>query len=143
MATRLLLLRSVHAGRVDGVDRGSSFHSFSEGRTLVKLATRLIVEEALEGEAGDAVGRDYYEHGAQPGHGYRNGYRMGRLKTAEGAMEYSAPQIAGRDEPSPLGYSRASQGGHTAGDWRIWRSRCWRVAGYRVRDIEDAFFKDE
>ena len=66
---------------------------------LVKLATRLIVEEALEGEAGDAVGRDYYEHGAHPGQGYRNGYRTGRLKTAEGLMEYSAPQIAGRDEP--------------------------------------------
>ena len=66
---------------------------------LVKLATRLVVEEALEGEAGDAVGRDYYEHGAAPGQGYRNGYRMGRLKTAEGLMEYSAPQIAGRDEP--------------------------------------------
>jgi hypothetical protein len=31
---------------------------------LIRLATRLIVEEALEGEAGDAVGRDYYEHGA-------------------------------------------------------------------------------
>ena len=65
---------------------------------LVKLATRLIVEEALEGEAGDAVGRDYYEHGAQLGQGYRNGYRTGGLKTAEGLMEYSAPQIAGRDE---------------------------------------------
>jgi putative transposase len=37
---------------------------------LVKLATRLIVEEALEGEAGDAVGRNYYAHGAQPGQGY-------------------------------------------------------------------------
>src|SRR5437868_3754900 len=36
---------------------------------LVKLATRLIVEEALEGEAGDALGREYYEHGAQPGQG--------------------------------------------------------------------------
>jgi hypothetical protein len=34
---------------------------------LVKLATRLIVEEALEGEAADAVGREYYEHGARPG----------------------------------------------------------------------------
>ena len=45
---------------------------------LVKLATRLIVEEALEGEAGDAIGRDYYEHGAQPGQCYRNGYRTGR-----------------------------------------------------------------
>jgi transposase-like protein len=51
---------------------------------LVKLATRLIVEEALEGKAGGAVGRDYYEHGAQPGQGHRNGYRTGRLKTAEG-----------------------------------------------------------
>ena len=66
---------------------------------LVKLATRLIVEEALEGEAGDTIGRDYYEHGAQPGQGYRNGYRSGRLKTAEGLMKYSAPQIAGRAEP--------------------------------------------
>jgi putative transposase len=28
---------------------------------LVKLATRLIIEEGLEGEAGDVVGRDYYE----------------------------------------------------------------------------------
>jgi putative transposase len=35
---------------------------------LVKLAARLIVEEALEGEAGDVLGRDYYAHGAQPGH---------------------------------------------------------------------------
>lgn len=33
---------------------------------LWKLATRLIVEEALEGESRDAVGRDYYEHGAEP-----------------------------------------------------------------------------
>ena len=34
-----------------------------------------------------------------PGAGYAFGYRTGRLKTAEGAMDYSAPQIAGRDEP--------------------------------------------
>jgi putative transposase len=41
-----------------------------DGRAeLVKLATRLIVEEALEGEAGDAVGREYYAHGAEPGCG--------------------------------------------------------------------------
>jgi putative transposase len=55
----------------------------SAGAELVKLATRLIVEEALEGEAGDAVGRDYYEHGAQPGQGYRN-WQSGRSKTARG-----------------------------------------------------------
>src|SRR5262249_18908122 len=81
---------------------------------LVKLATRPIGEEALEGEATDAVGREYYEHGAQPGQGYRNGYRTGRLRTAEGLMEYAAPQIAGRDEPFRSAI-REHLKGHTQG----------------------------
>ena len=106
---------------------------------LVKLATRLIVEEALEGEAGDAIGRDYYEHGAQPGQGYRNGYRTGRLKTAEGAMEYSAPQIAGRDEPYRSAI-REHLKGQTQGLEDLAIEMLAR--GLSVRDIEDAF-KDE
>jgi hypothetical protein len=57
---------------------------------LVKLAARLIVEAALEGEAADAIGRDCYEHGAQPGQGHRNGYRIGRPKTAAGLMDSGA-----------------------------------------------------
>jgi transposase-like protein len=63
-----------------------------DGRSeLVRLAARLIIEEALEGEARDALGRDYYARGATPGAGYRNGYRPGRVKSAEGAIAYSAP----------------------------------------------------
>ena len=59
--------------------------SSPDGRAeLVKLATRLIVEEALEAESRDALGREYYEHGAGPCQGYRNGVRTGRLRTAEG-----------------------------------------------------------
>ena len=65
---------------------------------LVKLATRLIVEEALEVEICDALGREYYEHGAKPSQDYRNGHRRGRLKTAKGFIEYVAPQITGREE---------------------------------------------
>ena len=73
--------------------------SSPDGRAeLVRLATRLIVEEALEAESRDALGREYYEHGAAPGQGYRNGVRTGRLRTAEGLIDYAAPQIAGRDE---------------------------------------------
>ena len=106
---------------------------------LVKLATRLIVEEALEGEAGDALGREYYEHGAQPGQGYRNGYRPGRLKTAEGRMEYSAPQIAGRNEPFRSAI-REHLKGHTQGLEDLAIEMLAR--GLSVRDIEDAF-KDE
>src|SRR3974390_1998992 len=103
---------------------------------LVKLATRLIVEEALEGEAGDAVGRDYYEHGAEPGQGYRNGYRTGRLKTAEGAMEYAVPQVAGRDEPFRSAI-REHLKGHTRGLDDLAIEMLAR--GLSVRDIEDAF----
>jgi hypothetical protein len=47
-------------------------------------ATRLIVEEALEGEAGHAVGRDYYEHGAQPDQDYRNWYRTAGARPSFG-----------------------------------------------------------
>jgi putative transposase len=106
---------------------------------LVKLATRLIVEEALEGEAGDAVGRDYYEHGAQPGQGCRNGYWTGRLKTAEGALEYAVPQVAGREEPYRSAI-RQHLKGHTQGLEDLAIEMLAR--GLSVRDIEDAF-KDE
>ena len=83
-------LRDLIEGRVMSAD----------GRTeLIKLSAQLILEEALEAENRDALGRDYYEHGAEPGQGYRNGTRKGKLKTAEGMIEYSVPQIAGRDRP--------------------------------------------
>jgi len=74
--------------------------AIEDGRSeLVRLAARLIIEEALEGEAKDALGRDYYARGGTPGAGYRNGYRPGRVPSAEGAIDYSAPQIADRREP--------------------------------------------
>ena len=66
---------------------------------LIKLAVRKIVEEALEAEVAEAVGRGYYENGAAPGAGYRNGYRRSRLRTAESAIEYGVPQVADRTEP--------------------------------------------
>jgi len=45
---------------------------------LVELATRLIVEEALEGEVRDALERGCYERRAAPGQGLRNGRRTHR-----------------------------------------------------------------
>jgi transposase-like protein len=103
---------------------------------LVELATRLIVEEALEGEARDALGRDCYERGAEPGQGCRNGTRTGRLKTAEGSMSYSAPQIAGLDRPY-----RSEVREHLKGRTEALDSLAvgMLARGPSVRDIEDAF----
>src|SRR6516165_8067028 len=60
---------------------------------LVHLAVRRIVEEALEAEMRDKLGRDYYERKAAGQRGYRNGYREGSLATAEGEVRYAAPQV--------------------------------------------------
>jgi transposase-like protein len=115
--------------------------SSPDGRSeLVQLATRLILEEALEAEARDALGRDYYERGAEEGQGYRNGYRTGRLKTAEGAIEFSAPQITGRDEPF-----RSEIRHHAKGRTEALEELAVEMLarGLSVRDIEDAFRADD
>lgn len=42
---------------------------------LLTLAARKIVEEALAAKVAEALAPEYYEDGAVPGEGYRNGYR--------------------------------------------------------------------
>ena len=111
-----------------------------DGRSeLVRLAARLIIEEALEGEVRDALGRGYYARGAAPGAGYRNGYRTGRVKSAEGAIEYSAPQIADRNEAF-RSRIRAIVGGRTGALEALAVEMYAR--GLSVREIE-ALFADE
>lgn len=111
-----------------------------DGRSeLVRLAARLIIEEALEGEARDAVGREYYARGGIPGAGYRNGYRTGRVKSAEGAIEYSTPQIADRNEPF-RSRIREIVGGRTEALEALAVEMYAR--GLSTRDIE-ALFADE
>jgi putative transposase len=58
-------LRALIDGRLSSSD---------ERPALLRLATRLIVEEASEAEVEDAPGRGYYEHGATAGAGYRRYY---------------------------------------------------------------------
>ena len=103
---------------------------------LLKLAVRKIVEEALEAEVAEAVGRGYYENGAEPGRGYRNGYRRGRLRTAEGAIEYGVPQVADRGEPF-VSRVRAGLPGRTAELEQLALEMYAR--GLSTRDIEAAF----
>lgn len=90
-------LEQLFDGRGVDADRGE----------LVKLAARLIVEEALEEEVEDVVGRGYYVHGDGSG-GHRNGYRRGRLDSAEGRIEYGVPQVRGYGGAVSVGDSRGA-----------------------------------
>jgi transposase-like protein len=67
---------------------------------LVREATRLLIEQALEAEVEQALGRGYYEHGQAAGEDaaarpMRNGVRRGHVDSAEGVIEFDAPQLRG------------------------------------------------
>ena len=106
---------------------------------LMRLSAQLIAEEALEAEQREVLGRDYYEHGAVLGGGYRNGTRKAKLKTAEGMVEYAVPQIAGREDPW-----RSEIAGHLRGHTAQLEDLAVELLarGLSVRDIEEAF-RDE
>jgi transposase-like protein len=70
-----------------------------EGPSFQQLGLRKLIEELLEAEVSERLGRGYYERGGEGGTGHRNGYRTGRLATAEGEVEYSVPQVRGLEEP--------------------------------------------
>ena len=71
--------------------------------------------------------------------GWRNGVRMGRLKTAEGLVDYAAPQIAGREETF-----RSEIRDNLKGRTQALEDLAVELLarGLSVRDIDDAF-RDE
>ena len=85
-------LRALLQGQLDG-QSGEELLS-----TLVRLSTERILQEALEHEQAEALGRGRYEARGEK-RGYRNGYEQGTLKTAEGIFHVQRPQIRGCEEP--------------------------------------------
>jgi len=66
--------------------------------TLGRLSTERVLQEALEEEQAQALGRGRYERSGGE-QGYRKGYEAGTVKTAEGVLRVEVPQIRGREEP--------------------------------------------
>ena len=58
-----------------------------------------MIEQALEAEVEQAVGRHYYAHGKAAEfdgpRALRNGVRRGCIDSAEGVIEFAAPQVRG------------------------------------------------
>ena len=64
---------------------------------LAELSLRKLVQELLEEEVQEYIGKDYYEHGDSR-QGYRNGYKTAHLKTAEKKVAIEKPQVADSPE---------------------------------------------
>ncbi len=67
---------------------------------LPNPATRLIIKEALKAELRNAVGRGCCEQGVKSGQDNRQGNRDQPLRTAEGAIAYTA-----RKPPAGMNHS--------------------------------------
>lgn len=106
---------------------------------IVREATRLMIEQALEAEVEDAVGRRYYAHGKAGEddvvRAMRNGIRKGRIDSAEGVIEFAAPQVRGLP-----GWSSEVRGALAGKSEELTRLAVEMYArGLSMRDIEAAF----
>ena len=66
---------------------------------LLRAGARKTIQELLEAEVCEVLGRDRYERREAEATGYRNGYKRRQLDTAEGRLEIALPQL--RDTPEP------------------------------------------
>lgn len=80
---------------------------------LFRQGVQRIIEEILEGKVEEMLKRGYYAHRQddEP-EGYRNGYRQGRLKTGEGEVRFSVPQVRDTDG-TPLREMKKQLSGRT------------------------------
>ena len=102
---------------------------------FLKLAAQLVVQQVLEQEVVDYLGRERYERQPET-KGYRNGYKPGRIRSAEGDIRVEVPQV--RDTPDPY-QSRLMdflRGNSDVLDYLVTQMY---TRGLSTRDIEDSF----
>jgi transposase-like protein len=106
---------------------------------IVREATRLLIEQALEAEVEQALGRRYYEHGKgaeeQAVGALRNGVRRAHIDSAEGVIEFDVPQLRGL-----AGWRSEVRGALAGKSEELTRLALEMYArGLSMRDIEAAF----
>jgi len=83
---------------VEGYLQGGYQQSEQSASEFLKLAAQMVAQEALEQEVTDFLGRERYERQEETV-GYRNGYKPGRMRSAEGEIELSVPQVRETEQP--------------------------------------------
>ena len=107
--------------------------------SLVQLGAQLVVQELLERETTEQLGRAHYQHRKpeEPLRGHRNDYEPGRLRTAEGEIEVQVPQVRDWIEEGPY---RSSLMAFLRGNSDVLNRLATEMyaRGLSVRDVEDA-----
>ena len=102
---------------------------------LLRAGARKTMQELLEAEVTEVLGRDRYERRAAEVMGYRNGYKQRHLDTAEGRLEVALPQVRDTGEPYQSALWQALQRRTEVLEHLVVELY---VRGLSTRDIEDA-----
>jgi len=90
-------------------------------------------------EVEDFLGRAHYKRGKRKHQGWRNGYREGKVTTAEGFLELALPRVRETEEPF---HSRLSPLFKKGSDMLGRLVREMYVRGLSTRDVEGMCFQD-
>ena len=100
-----------------------------------RLGARLILQQALEDEVTEFLGRDRYERADEPV-SHRNGYEPRRVVTTRGPVELERPRVRNARE---LGFESRILGRHVARTYALESLIiCSFLRGLSVRDVEAA-----
>jgi transposase-like protein len=122
--------------RMEGIGGGGDIF-----REFFKRGMEKLLQESLESEVTDFLGRSWYEHNGSEGKtkGYRNGYYDRQVKTSEGLLELRQPRLRQTEEEFR---SRILERLDSLEDNLRYLSREMYIRGLSTRDIEDTF-RDE
>lgn len=105
---------------------------------FIRAAARCCLQEAVEQEVTEFLGRGHYQRWERRRDGYRNGYEKKTLPSAEGPLSIQMPQLRATQEPFR---SQLAQGlAATPGALERLVVGMY-VRGLSTRDIEDLFLE--
>jgi putative transposase len=108
--------------------------------TLAQLGLSYLVQQALEQEQEDFLGRSHYERRSKEARrGYRNGYEEAGLATAEGEVAVRVPQVRGTSTPYRSRLMEFLSGNSEALERLVVEMY---ARGLSTRDVEECF-RDE
>lgn len=102
---------------------------------FIRLAVQGMVQEALEQEVTDYLGRERYERQPEV-KGYRNGYKPGRIRSAEGDIRFDVPQVRATSEAYRSKLLAFLRGNSDVLEYLVTQMYS---RGLSTRDVEDAF----
>ena len=101
--------------------------------TAARLGARLILQQALEDEVTEFVGRERYQRADADGAIYRNGYEPRTVRTTSGPIELERPRIRNAAE---LGFESRMLGKGVARTHALEAQIIVGSCGLAMRDVE-------